>query len=61
MLTLTFDIHINSVLSVYEYIITFDREVQSIWKRKHSFATFLWVLVSCTFNFGQMGEPDHIS
>ncbi|KAI5123109.1 hypothetical protein M0805_001465 [Coniferiporia weirii] len=32
------------VLALYEYLITFDREVQSIWKRKFSVATVLWVL-----------------
>lgn len=34
------------VLALYEYIITFDREVQNIWKRKLSFVTLLWVMVS---------------
>ncbi|KLO18920.1 hypothetical protein SCHPADRAFT_935759 [Schizopora paradoxa] len=32
------------VLALYEYIITFDREVSSIWQRKFSFATILWVM-----------------
>ncbi|KAI5123107.1 hypothetical protein M0805_001463 [Coniferiporia weirii] len=29
-------------LAIYEYMITFDREVQSIWQRKYTFVTVLW-------------------
>ncbi|KAH8114784.1 hypothetical protein DFH11DRAFT_188049 [Phellopilus nigrolimitatus] len=32
-------------VALYEYLITFDREVHSIWQRKFSFATILWVFV----------------
>jgi hypothetical protein len=35
-----------AVLALYEYVITFDREIQSIWQRQFSFATVLWVFVS---------------
>ena len=33
------------MFALYEYVITFDREVQSIWQRQFSFATVLWVFV----------------
>lgn len=39
-------IDILSALALYEFIITFDREIQSIWQRQLSFATVLWVFVS---------------
>lgn len=33
-------------LALYEYIITFDREVETAWRRKFTFPTVLWFLVS---------------
>ena len=33
------------VLIVYEYLITFDAEVDLIWKRKFTFVTVLWFFV----------------
>ena len=34
-----------AVLIVYEYLITFDAEVDLIWKRKFTFVTVLWFFV----------------
>ncbi|EJD01519.1 uncharacterized protein FOMMEDRAFT_148003 [Fomitiporia mediterranea MF3/22] len=31
-------------IALYEYIITFDREVETFWKRRFTFPTFLWFL-----------------
>lgn len=34
-------------MALYEYIITFDREVSAIWQKKYTLATILWTLVRC--------------
>ena len=33
-------------MAVYEYFITFDREVEVFWQRRFTFITLLWFLVS---------------
>lgn len=40
------DFILDAALAVYEYVITFDREVETMWKRKFTVATFLWFMVS---------------
>lgn len=35
---------------LYEYAVTFDREVETIWNKKFSFPTILWTVVSYVTN-----------